>query len=100
MAQVEGVKNAHLYAVAFHMYEKCKDDTVAFEQCYANSSKPTSECANEYNAVVTCAKDLISEAAEKAKEEWHHYTHCLDLMNGKYNYCRPEQAKFREAFPA
>lgn len=40
------------------MYEKCKDDTVAFEQCYANSSKPTSECANEYNAVVTCAKDL------------------------------------------
>ena len=37
MAQVEGIKNAQLQAVAFHMFTKCQEQTQAFEQCYQTS---------------------------------------------------------------
>lgn len=55
---VEGVPTAHMQAVAFHMYAKCKEPTQAFESCYANSSKPLTECAEEFKAVTACAKEL------------------------------------------
>eukprot|EP00878_Enallax_costatus_P001677 GHUV01001831.1.p1 GENE.GHUV01001831.1~~GHUV01001831.1.p1 ORF type:complete len:102 (+),score=12.90 GHUV01001831.1:185-490(+) len=99
MAQVEGVKNSQLQAVAFHMFSKCGEQTQAFEQCYSSSAKPTSECAEEYKATVACAQNLIAEASEAAKEEFHHYTHCLELIGGKYAYCRPEKAAFEAKFP-
>lgn len=99
MAQVEGLPHAHVQAVAFHMYFRCKEETTAFEACAAASSKPASECAAEYKAVAACAKGLVDDAVAKAKEEWHHYTHCLDMMSGKYNYCKPERAAFVEVFP-
>ncbi|KAF8059152.1 NADH dehydrogenase [ubiquinone] 1 alpha subcomplex subunit 8-B [Scenedesmus sp. PABB004] len=98
MAQVEGVKHADLQAVAFHMLSKCAEQTAAFEECYANNAS-ASKCAEEFKAVAACAKDLVAEAAAAAKEEWHHYTACLDMMGGKYSYCRPEKAAFDTAFP-
>jgi hypothetical protein len=27
-----------------------------------------------------CGAHRINEAVAKAKEEWHHYTHCLELV--------------------
>lgn len=98
MAQVEGIKNAELQAVAFHMYSKCAEQTAAFEQCYTTSDKPSTKCAEEYKATAECAKALVAEAS-KAHDEWHHYTKCLDMMGGKYVYCRPEKAAFEQAFP-
>eukprot|EP00879_Flechtneria_rotunda_P001043 GHRR01001180.1.p1 GENE.GHRR01001180.1~~GHRR01001180.1.p1 ORF type:complete len:102 (+),score=22.90 GHRR01001180.1:75-380(+) len=99
MAQVEGIKNAELQAIAFHMYTKCQDQTKAFEACYSSADKPASQCEEEYAAVTACAKNLVSEAKAAAHQEFHHYTHCLDMMNGKYVYCRPEKAALEEAFP-
>lgn len=87
-----------LQAIAFHMYSKCGEQTEAFQECMKNSTKPT-VCVAEYKALSACAKELVNDAVAKAKEEWHHYTHCLELVGGKYSYCRPEKAKFDEAFP-
>jgi hypothetical protein len=41
----------------------------------------------------------LADATAKASKEFKEYSHCLDLTAGKYAYCRPEKAKFEEAFP-
>lgn len=45
-------------AVAFHMFTKCKDESETFQMCYASSSKPAGQCAEEYKALSTCAGAL------------------------------------------
>lgn len=99
MAQVEGIKTTSLQAVAFHMFTKCGDQSETFQQCYQNSSKPASQCAEEYKALRECAANLVQEASTKAHHEFHHYTQCLDLTGGRYSYCRPEREAFEQAFP-
>lgn len=88
-----------LQAIAFHMYSRCSAETDAFQECMKTATKPSQQCTEQYQALSACTKSLVSEAVAKAKEEWHHYTHCLELVGGKYSYCRPEKAKFDEVFP-
>jgi len=87
-----------LQAVAFHLFTRCKDERVAFDECMDSAAK-SSQCAEQEKALAACAKSLINDALSKAAHEFKEYAHCLDLTNGRYPYCRPEKTKFEEAFP-
>jgi len=91
-------KIPELQAIAYHMFTKCKDERVAFDDCMDQASK-SSQCAEQQKALSSCAKNLISEAVGQAAHQFKEYAHCLDLTNGRYPYCRPEKAKFDEAYP-
>ncbi len=45
-------------AIAFHLMQKCADETEAFQNCMKTSAKPSQQCKAEYTALQTCAKKL------------------------------------------
>jgi hypothetical protein len=47
-----------MQAVAFHLYNKCAAQTEAFNGCVKTSTKPSSQCQEEYKALSGCAKEL------------------------------------------
>ena len=57
MATVEGIKSAHMAAVAFHLFTRCAEQTSAFEECVASNSN-TSACTEQMKAVAECASAL------------------------------------------
>lgn len=47
-----------LQAIAFHMYNKCSEQTEAFQECMKTSAKPSQQCTEQYQALSACAKEL------------------------------------------
>lgn len=47
-----------MQAIAFHLYTKCSEQTDAFQECIKSANKPSQQCAAEYKALSSCAKEL------------------------------------------
>jgi hypothetical protein len=45
-------------AIAFHLMQKCEEQTQAFQDCMKTSAKPSQQCKEEYVALQSCAKNL------------------------------------------
>lgn len=56
-AMAEGVPLPDLQAVAYHMFTRCSEQRVAFDECMASKTK-NSECNEQYKAMMDCAKTL------------------------------------------
>ncbi|KAI8466499.1 MAG: hypothetical protein J3K34DRAFT_433601 [Monoraphidium minutum] len=97
-AAMADLKTTDLQAIAFHLFTRCKTERAAFDECMDTENK-SSKCSEQYKALNACASSLLGDAKSKAAHEFKEYSHCLDLTGGRYNYCRPEKAKFEEAFP-
>jgi hypothetical protein len=57
MADSAEFKIPELQAVAYHMFTRCKEERVAFDDCMDQASK-SSQCAEQQKALSACAKNL------------------------------------------